>query len=178
MKLKETILLDAACWREEGRLPSFGAAIKLFIIRPEFRAVALFRLASSLQRTSFPVLPSIITRTNAFWHGVNISPYAEIGARFKIVHLGAITIGGRVRIGHGVEIRQVTTLGGRSGRSRSGDIAWTQPRIGNFVILGCHVAVLGPVLIGDRVTVAAGAVVIDDARQDAIVGGVPARMLS
>ena len=49
--------------------------------------------------------------------------------------------------------------------------------VGDDVFLGQNVVVLGGVRIGNRATLAAGAVVVRDVAPDAVVGGVPARVL-
>jgi acetyltransferase-like isoleucine patch superfamily enzyme len=49
--------------------------------------------------------------------------------------------------------------------------------IGDDVVVFSH-AVIGPgVRIGDRAVIAAGAVVLDDVPEGALVGGVPAKLL-
>lgn len=50
-------------------------------------------------------------------------------------------------------------------------------RLGNDVWVGAHVAVLDGVTIGDGAIVAAGAVVTSDVPENAIVAGVPARII-
>lgn len=49
--------------------------------------------------------------------------------------------------------------------------------IGNNCYIGTGVTILGPVTIGDNVTIAAGAVVLHDVPDYAVVAGVPARVV-
>jgi serine O-acetyltransferase len=49
--------------------------------------------------------------------------------------------------------------------------------VGDDVTIGAHAVILGPRTIGDRAVVAANAVVTSDVPSDAVVGGVPARVL-
>lgn len=50
-------------------------------------------------------------------------------------------------------------------------------KIGNHVWIGAHVTILPGVTIGDNAIIAAGAVVSKDVPKDAIVGGVPAKVI-
>ena len=53
----------------------------------------------------------------------------------------------------------------------------TYPTIGNNVSLGANVTIIGPVHVGNNVTVAAGAVVVKDVPDNCIVAGVPAKII-
>lgn len=52
-----------------------------------------------------------------------------------------------------------------------------RPKIGNNVNLGCNVTIIGDVTIGNNVTVGAGAVVVKDIPNNAIVVGNPSRII-
>ena len=54
-----------------------------------------------------------------------------------------------------------------------------EPRIiiGDNVYLGVNAVILGPVRIGNKACIGAGAVVINDVEDRQIVGGVPAKLL-
>jgi serine O-acetyltransferase len=49
--------------------------------------------------------------------------------------------------------------------------------MGDNCYVGTGATILGPVRIGSNVTIAAGAVVIDDIPDNCIVGGVPAKII-
>ena len=51
------------------------------------------------------------------------------------------------------------------------------PIIGNDVMITCGAKVLGPITIGDHVTVGANAVVVKDLPSDSVWGGVPAKRI-
>ena len=61
-----------------------------------------------------------------------------------------------------------TTIGKKDGK---------RPRIGNNVPCGCHVAIIGDITIGNNVTIGAGAVVVKDVPDNAVVVGNPARVI-
>lgn len=50
-------------------------------------------------------------------------------------------------------------------------------RVGKNVWIGSHATVLQGVTIGDNAVVAAGAVVVKDVPANAVVGGVPAKII-
>jgi len=75
-----------------------------------------------------------------------------------------VVVGENCRIGHGV------TIGGRSDH-------YEVPVIGNDVLVGVGATILGPVKVGDHATVGANALVIDNVPANAVVVGVPARVI-
>ena len=71
-------------------------------------------------------------------------------------------------IGENFSCIHCTTLGKKDGK---------RPVIGNNVTIGCHVCVIGGVRIGDNVTIGAGAVVVKDIPDNAVVVGNPVRIV-
>lgn len=62
----------------------------------------------------------------------------------------------------------VTTIGfGRGGR----------PHIGNNVLLGANVVIIGGIHVGNNVIVGAGSVVVKDIPDNCVVAGNPARVI-
>ncbi len=92
----------------------------------------------------------------------------DIGPGLVLSH-GFATIVSAQRIGTDCLISQQVTIG----TSDKGG----PPVIGDRVRIGAGALVLGPVTVGDDAVVGAGAVVIDDVPPGAVVAGVPARVL-
>lgn len=98
-----------------------------------------------------------------------IAPQTRIGKDFHIIHAdgslsihpGAV-IGDRCGVMHNVTIG--TNMGDRS------------PIIGDDVFIGVNSVVLGPVRIGDRVSIAANTAVVTNVPSDSIVVGSPAKI--
>ena len=91
-------------------------------------------------------------------------PYqVKIGNNCKFAHnaLGVV-IHPEVEIGENCSIGQNVTIGGRSGKP-------IVPKIGNDVLIGAHALILGPITIGDRAKIGAGAIVVKDVPNDAVV---------
>ena len=89
------------------------------------------------------------------------------GTRFPHDALG-IVIHPDAIIGTNCTVNQGVTIGGRS------EIP-ILPRIGNNIIIGANATVLGNIIVGDNATIGAGAVVIHDVPENAVVVGVPAK---
>ena len=87
---------------------------------------------------------------------------------------GGITIGDGAQIGHNVVL---ATLNHAMSPSRRGTMVPAPIHIGKNVWIGSNAAILPGVTIGDGAIVAAGAVVTRDVPENAIVGGVPARVI-
>lgn len=92
----------------------------------------------------------------------------EIGGGLYIQH-GFATMIAAKSIGDNCWINQQVTIG----YNGQGD----PPVIGDNVTITCGAKVLGPIHIGNHVTVGANAVVIRDVPDNCVVGGVPAKIL-
>lgn len=97
----------------------------------------------------------------------------EIGRGFYIGHCGYIVVNSHAKLGSYCNISPGVIIG-EGGRGECRGV----PKIGDRVYIGPGAKIFGPILIGDNVAVGANAVVCDDVPDDAVVGGVPAKILS
>ena len=98
--------------------------------------------------------------------------FINLGCRFQ--DTGGITIGDGSLIGHGSTL---TTLDHAIDPDRRADMIPAPIVIGRKVWLGAAVTVVPGVTIGDGAIVGAGAVVTKDVPANAIVAGVPAKLI-
>jgi acetyltransferase-like isoleucine patch superfamily enzyme len=98
--------------------------------------------------------------------------FINSGCRFQ--DTGGITIGDGSLIGHGSTL---TTLNHGIDPDRRADMIPSPVTIGRKVWLGAGVTIVPGVTIGDGAIVGAGAVVTKDVPANAIVGGVPAKLI-
>lgn len=98
--------------------------------------------------------------------------FVNMGCRFQ--DTGGITIGEGTLIGHGSTL---TTLNHAVDPDRRADMLPARVTIGRRVWLGAGVTVVPGVTIGDGAVVGAGAVVTKDVPANAVVAGVPGRII-
>jgi len=103
--------------------------------------------------------------------GIELPCEVKIGQRFTIEHFGDIIISGDAVFGDDVIIRNGVTVGLRHTGVRG------SPVIGNRVDIGTGAKILGPITIGDDVSIGANAVVIKDVPSHSIAVGVPAKII-
>jgi serine O-acetyltransferase len=82
-------------------------------------------------------------------------------------------IGETAEIGEDVTLYHGVTLGGTSWRAGK-----RHPTLGNQVVVGAGAKILGPIVVGDRVRIAANSVVIDGVPADTTVVGIPGRVVA
>ena len=105
--------------------------------------------------------------------GIAISPDAEIGPGLYIGHFGGIVVNEAVRIGRNCNLSHDVTIGQMNRGRRAG-----VPVVGDEVYIAPGAKVIGGIRVGNRVAIGANAVVNSDVPDDAVVGGIPARVLS
>lgn len=118
--------------------------------------------------TVFPPFYSEFGKNLELGEGV----FVNMGCRFQ--DTGGIRIGEGTLIGHGSTL---TTLNHAVDPDRRADMVPAPVVIGRKVWLGAGVTVVPGVTIGDGAIVGAGAVVTKDVPADAVVAGVPARLI-
>ena len=94
-----------------------------------------------------------------------------VGPGFFPRHQGFVRIGNTSQIGKNCSVMPMVLLGKKYPESDS------NIKIGDNCYIGTGVTILGPVTIGNNVTIGAGAVVTKDIPDNAIVAGVPAKKI-
>ena len=109
-------------------------------------------------------------------YGMNIKlgRHVFINAGCCFQDQGGIEIGDNVQIGHQTVI---ATLNHDLNPDKRWNMIPAPVKIGNNVWIGSHATILAGVTIGDNSVIAAGAVVTKDVPANAVVGGVPAKII-
>jgi len=138
---------------------------------PEEIRVLMSRLIGKPVDESFGMFPPFYTDC-----GKNIiigkNVFINSGCRFQ--DQGGIIIGDDALIGHNVVL---ATLNHGFAPDKRKDLHPAPIVIGNNVWIGANATVLPGVTIGDNAVIAAGAVVTKDVPENAIVAGVPAKIV-
>ena len=165
-KQKHLILKDIARWNEINgiHLNLFKSLNWYLTFYKEFRNLLLHRF----KHPSRSVLAFAITRI--LWKPLeSLYIYTEdIGGGLFIQH-GFATIISAKSIGENCRIYQQVTIGYKQDKN---------PILEDNVSVTCGAKVLGGITMHANSLAAAGAVVLKDVPQNAIVGGVPAKILS
>jgi len=169
-KIWETLKADYKAVFEKD--PAARNFLEVILCYPGFHAILLHRVAHFLWKLKIPVIPRLISHVNRFLTGIEIHPGAKIGKGFFIDHGMGVVIGETTEIGDNVLIYQGVTLGG-TGKEKGK----RHPTIGNNVVIGAGVKVLGPITIGDNVRIGAGSVVLKSVPPNCTVVGVPGKII-
>ena len=155
----------------EGEPLSGGRVLARMAVHARWRAVVVLRIAQQCFRWRWSK-PLALWLTDRILHfsGAELQPKSSIGPGLVLKHTTGIVVGGEVVAGERLTLHQNVTLGDR--RPFGG-----QPVLGDDVTVGAGACVLGPIRVGDRVVIAANSVVLDDLPDDAVVAGAPARIV-
>lgn len=145
--------------------------IRLFLVA--------FRLATLAQRNRvlFVLLvPHLIAYR--FWTEWFFSfelPWRTVAGPGLTIHHGhALVVNKGSVLGASVTLRHCVTIGNKLLKDGSYSAC---PVIGSHVDIGANVCILGPVVIGDRAVIGAGAIVVKDVAAGTIVAGNPAKVI-
>lgn len=148
--------------------------------RPGFRAMAVQRfgayglgLRNRVARKAVRTAYRAAHRYVRNHYGIEIHASTVIGERCFIAHQSGIVIHEHARIGSDCKIRQGVTIGQMSGTARRPGA----PVLGDRVEVGAGAVVVGPVTIGDDVMIGPNAVVVRDVPSGSAVMGPPPKIV-
>lgn len=148
------------------------ALVDALLFDSGFQALLAHRMAHALAVRGVPVLPALCRRWAVGACGVDILPRADIGGGCIVAHGIGLVIGGRTVIGQDCTLLHAVTLG---------EVRFDEldcPVVGDRVTIGAGAKVLGGIRVGDGALIGAGAVVLADVPAGAKVAGVPAKVIS
>jgi serine O-acetyltransferase len=156
-------------------------ALWCLLVRQGLWATVEYRASHWLmERVKIPVIRQACVLVCAVFHkiieiltGIDMPPEAEIGKGLYISHFGGIIVSGDAKVGEYCNLSHGITIGiaGRAGKRGT-------PVIGDRVFVGPGAVVIGPISIGDDVAIGANAVVTKDLPPMAVAAGVPAQVIS
>ncbi|WP_132283166.1 DapH/DapD/GlmU-related protein [Natranaerovirga hydrolytica] len=138
---------------------------------PEEIRILMEKITGKPVDESFAMFPPFYTDCGK---NITIGKNVFINAGCKFQDQGGITIGDGSLIGHNAVL---ATLNHDMAPEKRSDLHPAPIVIGKNVWIGANVTILPGVTIGDGAIVAAGAVVTKDVATNAIVGGVPAKLI-
>lgn len=151
---------------------NFIGLIRGFFTGHAFYALFAYRVGNWLYRHHIKGLPDITKHICLAHFGCEISPYATLrGVIFH--HTPGIVIGHQVVMGENCEVFQNVTIGS----NRKEVDGRFMPIIGDNVTIGAGAVVVGAITIGNNVQIGANSYVDRDVPDNVLVAGSPARII-
>ncbi|OFQ80135.1 serine O-acetyltransferase [Streptococcus sp. HMSC065C01] len=164
-------------WRETINIvkendPAARTSLEVLLTYPGVKALAAHRVSHFLWNHGFKLLARMHSQFWRFWTQIEIHPGATIASGVFIDHGSGLVIGETAIVEKGVMLYHGVTLGG-TGK----DVGKRHPTVREGALVSAHAQVIGPVEIGAKAKVGAGAVVVSDVPSDVTVVGVPAKIV-
>jgi len=174
--LKEWINADFATYQMEhpffARI-TYGENWELFSYVKNLRYLEYYSNRSGMLSKIFRFYHWLLHRRNIKKTGIHIAPNC-VGPGLHLVHRGFRRLGEKsyMKIGANCTCLPMVLFG-----KKYPDVSEENFEIGDNCYIGVGATILGPIKIGDDVTIAAGAVVTKDVPDDVVVAGVPAEIV-
>lgn len=164
-------------WRETINIvkendPAARTSLEVLLTYPGVKALAAHRVSHFLWNHGFKLLARIHSQFWRFWTQIEIHPGATIASGVFIDHGAGLVIGETAIVEKGVMLYHGVTLGG-TGK----DVGKRHPTVREGALVSAHAQVIGPIEIGAKAKVGAGAVVVSDVPSDVTVVGIPAKIV-
>ena len=164
-------------WRETIDIvkendPAARTSLEVLLTYPGVKALAAHRVSHFLWNHGFKLLARMHSQFWRFWTQIEIHPGATIASGVFIDHGAGLVIGETAIVEKGVMLYHGVTLGG-TGK----DVGKRHPTVREGALVSAHAQVIGPIEIGAKAKVGAGAVVISDVPSDVTVVGIPAKIV-
>lgn len=164
-------------WRETIDIvkendPAARTSLEVLLTYPGVKALAAHRVSHFLWNHGFKLLARMHSQFWRFWTQIEIHPGATIASGVFIDHGAGLVIGETAIVEKGVMLYHGVTLGG-TGK----DVGKRHPTVREGALVSAHAHVIGPIEIGAKAKVGAGAVVVSDVPSDVTVVGIPAKIV-
>lgn len=180
MSFKEVIFLiksdfDRYCLEHDNK-----SYFKIFLGNPPLWLITVYRIRRYFRyEFKIPVIKQIISLIMSifqnilrFMTSIELDPHVKIGKGFFMPHIGSIVIHYNCEFGDNCTILQGVTAGNSGLKAKT-----LVPKFGSNVMIGAGAKVLGDIKIGNNVTIGANAVVTKDVPDNAVVVGIPAKII-
>lgn len=166
--------IKADLFRYTGKR-SKKAFLKSYLRIPGFKYMFWFRTVNYFQTKNKMLVPYAKFRLRHFSYkyGIQIPHTTQIDKGFYIGHFSCIVVSRYAVIGKNVNISQGVTIGKANRGERAGAAI-----INDEVYIGPGAKIVGKVYIGKNSAIGANAVVTKDIPENAVVAGVPAKIIS
>ncbi|QPC84163.1 serine O-acetyltransferase [Phototrophicus methaneseepsis] len=161
---------DVACVFQ--RDPAARSRLEVILFYPGLHAIWLHRVANWLWHHRLRLLGRGLSQFARWLTGIEIHPGATLGPRLFIDHGMGVVIGETAEVGADVTIYHGVTLGGVSLSHGK-----RHPTIEDNVVIGAGAKVLGAITVGENSRIGANAVVVKDVEPEAVVVGVPGKVV-
>ena len=164
-------------WRETIDIvkendPAARTSLEVLLTYPGVKALAAHRVSHFLWNHGFKLLARMHSQFWRFWTQIEIHPGATIASGVFIDHGAGLVIGETAIVEKSVMLYHGVTLGG-TGK----DVGKRHPTVREGALVSAHAQVIGPIEIGAKAKVGAGAVVVSDVPSDVTVVGIPAKIV-
>lgn len=143
--------------------PAATSVEEIKLAYPGFKAIAIYRISHVLYGMGYKVQARYISEQAHSLTGIDIHPAAKISYPFFIDHGTGIVIGETSSIGKRCKIYQCVTLGALS-LSNAKELRGVvrHPQVGDDVTLYAGASLLGPIHIGNNVTIGSNVFLTED----------------
>jgi serine O-acetyltransferase len=175
MKFSELLfLIKSDLYKYNGKISSKIFLVN-FLSNKAFITSFWYRICHYLYKNSNPLLnfTKLIFKQVCRRYALDLSYQTEIGSGLYLGHVIGIVMSPKAKLGKNVNISQGVTIGFASRGKNKG-----YPTIGNNVFIGPNVCIIGNIKIGNNVAIGANAVVAKDVPDNAVVAGIPAKIIS
>lgn len=160
------------------RSKSLKSFLKTLLLVPGFTYTFWFRAATYLSKRSIlgmtvGVGARFMLRHLMHKYGIYLPRGTKVGPGFYIGHYGQIVIHEATVMGRNCNVSQGVTIGQTNRGDRRG-----VPTLGDNIFVAPGAKVIGGIRIGNNVAIGANAVVTTDIPDNAVVVGIPGRVVS
>ena len=160
-KVKEILKEDLEFFLDSD--PAATSLEEIKLAYPGFKAIAIYRISHVLYNLGYKVQARYISEQAHSMTGIDIHPAAKISYPFFIDHGTGIVIGETSTIGKRAKVYQSVTLGAVS-LSNAKELRGVvrHPQLGDDVTLYAGASLLGPIKIGNNVTIGSNVFLTED----------------